>query len=438
QCEESVVSLQCGRVQSESFDEIVVCTYTGWIFALTTEPIAKPRKDALTTFAPHVEVKVQQLRSELEELEHKVNEERQRYHQLTLQEGTKIAGVPRFAIQDQFTLDKSLACYTLSIELIIPIDYILLQSDVGVELIDVSKNSAVVSTTIPEEGSGNALLATYRCQANTTRTEMRIRSIEGQYGTLQAYICPKIHPKMCQVRSYSIKPLSLHQRIHEFDASRPLNTLRISGSFTLSEAHQWLNLLVSQVPERVPPHETVTFNFASTFDGGTQLQATYTRGSAIYRSDNISTIAIIRDVLSKEVTRRQIKVDIQCEMNEESIMHTLQLLHPKMEYQNNLLRRLELAQALKELADNGDDLTYLSDDMRELLESYDRLHDDASTHGVHLDRLVGIITDLYIDKERMAGRNGKAKVEELLSILSKYDARTLHNFFMGKSAVQQQ
>ncbi|VDM26260.1 unnamed protein product [Toxocara canis] len=83
-------------------------------------------------------------------------------------------------------------------------------------------------------------------------------------------------------------------------------------------------------------------------------------------------------------------------MNEDSILHTLQLLHPKMEYQNNLMRRLELAQALKELADNGDDLSYLSAEMRELLDSYDKLHDEALTYGVHLDRLIGIITDLYI------------------------------------------
>ncbi|KHN72917.1 Bardet-Biedl syndrome 7 -like protein [Toxocara canis] len=205
----------------------------------------------------------------------------------------------------------------------------------------------------------------------------------------------------------------------------------------ITKAHQWLNLLISQVPERAPPQETVTFNFASTFNGGTQLQVTYSRGSAMFRSDNISTIAIIRDVLSKEVTRRQIKVDIQCEMNEDSILHTLQLLHPKMEYQNNLMRRLELAQALKELADNGDDLSYLSAEMRELLDSYDKLHDEALTYGVHLDRLIGIITDLYIDKERMAGRNGKAKIEELLRIVSKYDATTLQNFFMEKNFVQQ-
>ena len=49
--------------------------------------------------------------------------------------------------------------------------------------------------------SGNALLATYRCQANTTRLEIKIRTIEGQYGMLQAYVTPRLQPKCCQVAS---------------------------------------------------------------------------------------------------------------------------------------------------------------------------------------------------------------------------------------------
>lgn len=61
------------------------------------------------------------------ELEQKVDQERQRYHQLTLQDGAASAVVPRFTIQDQYKLNKDLACYTLMIELVVPIDYILLQ-----------------------------------------------------------------------------------------------------------------------------------------------------------------------------------------------------------------------------------------------------------------------------------------------------------------------
>jgi Bardet-Biedl syndrome 7 protein len=103
-----------------------------------------------------------------------------------------------FNVNDRFVLNKELACYTLSLELVVPIEYVLLQSDVNVELIDVERNSAVISLTPPE--SENQLLAVYRCQADITRMEVRIRSIEGQFGTLRAYIVPRLQVKACQVR----------------------------------------------------------------------------------------------------------------------------------------------------------------------------------------------------------------------------------------------
>ena len=78
----------------------------------------------------------------------------------------------------------------------------------------------VCTFVLPFLQQGNFLLATYRCQANTTRLELKIRSIEGQYGTLQAYITPRLQPKTCQVRQYQIRPLSLHQRTHVFDEKR--------------------------------------------------------------------------------------------------------------------------------------------------------------------------------------------------------------------------
>lgn len=48
----------------------------------------------------------------------------------------------------------------------------------------------------------------------------QILSIEGRYGTLQAYVIPRVQPKTCQVRQYQIKPLSLHQRTRCLDHDR--------------------------------------------------------------------------------------------------------------------------------------------------------------------------------------------------------------------------
>ena len=71
---------------------------------------------------------------------------------------------------------------------------------------------------------GNYVLVTYRC-SSTTRLEVKIRTIEGQNGTLQAYVIPAVEPKACRLRKYPIRPLSMHQRIHTFDNSRYIYTV---------------------------------------------------------------------------------------------------------------------------------------------------------------------------------------------------------------------
>ena len=52
---------------------------------------------------------------------------------------------PTFFLTSRFTLSQADASYNLSLEVQTAIDNILLQSDVPVDLLDVEKNSAVVS-----------------------------------------------------------------------------------------------------------------------------------------------------------------------------------------------------------------------------------------------------------------------------------------------------
>nr|CAD7438610.1 unnamed protein product [Timema bartmani] len=174
-------------------------------------------------------------------------------------------------------LNKEDASYSLMLEVQTPIDNVLIQSDVPLDLLDVERNSAVVSYSDCDPSSGNYLLATYRCQMNTTRLELKIRTIEGQHGTLRAYITPLVQPKCCQVRMYQIKPLSLHTRCHSFDLMRPYNILGLKGAFSLAEIHSWVSFCLPEIPEKPTTGEKATFIFVSTFLG-TMLQCTYWYG----------------------------------------------------------------------------------------------------------------------------------------------------------------
>ncbi len=118
------------------------------------------------------------------------------------------------------------------------------------------------------------MLVTYRCQANTTRLDIKIRTIEGQYGLLQAYVTSRIQPKNCIVKQYVIKPLSLHQRCHSMEERRPINKLKLTGSFSLAEMHSWLHYCIPEIPEKPSADNEMCFYFVNTFLG-TQLEIAY-------------------------------------------------------------------------------------------------------------------------------------------------------------------
>ena len=65
-------------------------------------------------------------RNELDDLQQKVNTEREKYQQ-SANSNTAISAVPGFYINDKFVLNREDASYTLSLELQLPIDNVLLQ-----------------------------------------------------------------------------------------------------------------------------------------------------------------------------------------------------------------------------------------------------------------------------------------------------------------------
>ena len=92
-------------------------------------------------------------RDEISSLETKISEAKERYQHtvFSAKDSSKtMSALPSFPINDQFVLNQDEAWYTLSIELQVPIDTIMLQSNVPLDVQDVDKSSAVVSYTPPD------------------------------------------------------------------------------------------------------------------------------------------------------------------------------------------------------------------------------------------------------------------------------------------------
>ncbi|XP_059620344.1 Bardet-Biedl syndrome 7 protein homolog [Phlebotomus argentipes] len=434
---ESISSVQGGYFAANGYAEVVVCTYTGRIFGLTTQCVARSISDnqnaGTMNFPNDTNLRIAKLRSEIAELESKVSREREKYQQSTQAMSSGLSAIPMLNVNDSMVLCREDASYDLSIEIPASIEYILLQSDVPLELLDVEKNTAVVSFSECNPLSGNCLLATYRCQLNTNRVDLKIRTIEGQHGTLQAYITPALQPKCSQLREYAIKPLSLHIRTHKIDETRPYSSLTLRGAFSLSEMHSWISHCVPEIPEKLSSGDSCELVFENVLIGSV-LRCEYKKGEAEFKSDNISTISIIKDVLTREITKKRIKLEISTDMNPNCISHILGLVEPILVRHMKMSRDYKLLQALLELDIRGDeDLAVLCKEWQEIYKNQKEITLNVGKDRVLVGRFHGFLTDLFIDWNKFRGTNVKSKLQQFLHLLENYNHDTVLLFFGVKS-----
>ncbi|XP_014782164.1 Bardet-Biedl syndrome 7 protein homolog isoform X1 [Octopus bimaculoides] len=426
-CTESITSIQGGVVSAANYPEIVCATYPGWVMGLTTDPSTNHGELASDSFDQFARTKILGLKQELEEIQKTVGKQREKY-QHNVNTKVYMASLRSFHVNTSFVLNKDDASYQLSIELQIPIENILIQSDVPVYMIDVDKNLSVASFSACNPQDGNCLLATYRCQSNTTRIDLKVRTIEGQHGTLQAYITPRTQPKTCQIKQFQIKPLSLHTRIHSFDSARPFNSLKLKGQFSFMEAHSWGSSCLPEFPEKPPMEETAVHYFISAFQQ-TMLECSYSKGEILFRSENISTISILKDFITTEATKKKIHLTITCDVDNNLVPYILNIMHPKMEDQLRLARNVKILEALEELQVHEKDLSFLSEEYQKILEHAESIRNEISQSSFHLERLHNVITDLFIDSNRFKGHDVKNKLPDLKDILTNYDLCKLVKFF---------
>lgn len=146
---------------------------------------------------------------------------------------------------------------------------------------------------VPVARAGVATLATYRCQESSNRVQLRLRTLEGQHGELQALVVNRNLPKSATLLRVPVKPLSLHHRLAESNetiaaglqaawsavvksyaelastappagatshastalavpppATYPFGQLTVTGSFTLSQMHEWIAGSLPDAPAR--------------------------------------------------------------------------------------------------------------------------------------------------------------------------------------------
>ncbi|KAK2581970.1 hypothetical protein KPH14_002410 [Odynerus spinipes] len=424
---ESISTVAGGIIGAAGYPEVLVTTYSGRIFGLTTKPPGLLE-------AEQSDLSIAKLKLEISQLEEKLAEEREATN-FTAEHLAPLI----LAVKHRMVLHEEDASYSLSVELDTSIDNILIQSDTPIVLLDVENNSAVVSLSRCNQKEGNFILATYRCQINTNRLEMRLRTIEGQPGTLQIYVTSQIQPKCCRRILVPIYALSLHKRQHLDDTDTltggPFNELRLTGNFTIAEMHAWLSLVLPDVPERPHLYENeAILTYKSCFIE-TILKCRYKKGSAIFLGENISSVIVLRDILTREATKRKIKLEVFCDIAVGSISRVLELIRPQLNAAHELIQKIKILDALQELELKTNPKENLSSQYQDLIANEQSIRSQMAKDTEILNRLHAIITDLYVDWERAKGArriSSKSAAEKLNNSLESRDFVQLLEIFTGK------
>lgn len=450
--QESIRSLGSGHVTGGDFVEVVLATYGGKVLAFTPSSAAKDptgtqmaqqeeKAEAGTSLMTTMvkghkssdlekaEIKqerarrFQALEQEVARLKAETDKARKDYQNLSSEQ---IAMQTTTKVSHRFGLTSEEACYILTIESQAAIELIALRADVEVDLLDHSGTSAILSRSRGDPQ--NPLLAYYRMQEEGSRFQIRLRTVEGLSGTLSAFVVPATQPKTAHLISVSIKPLALHEKTPDVSPDIPMNELRLSGPFTVTDMHSWLAQCVNELPSR-PTDDEMVICYRSTFVG-TQLYGRYSKGTAIFRSDSITTISVLKDIISKEATGKKIQVSMNVDVKEETFAHFLELVHPKLNYQHALTQQVRMVEPLREVQLQEGETKFLHPELQSVLDQASDIQQQFELQPQKLAFLHNMVISAYRHKWRLRGyQSVDHRIKDLQKLLESYNLESVSAFF---------
>jgi len=423
---ECVMTVAAGHITDPGRDEIIATTFSGKVIGFVARPEGD---DGAASPAGQSEAKVTSVRSELEDLHKQLAEKKETLNSFS---GPGIIPVQAaFKVHEKMMLGED-AMWNLNLEIEFPIEFVTLQSDIELEIMQEPNDTAVLSHCDPSPEEGNLMVATYSCVETSSRLNLKIRMIEGQMGMLRAYIIPSSsggQGKVCQCSSFKIKPLSLHRRAHSADLSNHiLSEIRVEGTFSVAEVHSWISNCLPEMPDRAADDNNEVI-FQSTFVE-TVLCCQYRKNEAVFLSDSISALSVLKEVISREATQKKARISIKADIKDESVLSMLEMVHPKLEHQHTLARQFNMIQGLKELALQEPTLDFLTPEYQAILGDADKIQAEYKEHPTNLEYLHGVVAKLFVDKHKFKGDDARPKVPALHQLLSKYDFMELVNFFV--------
>lgn len=226
-------------------------------------------------------------------------------------------------------------------------------------------------------------------------------------------------PKVAKTLKYDLKPLSLNSKIHrlsEEEAARPKNKIKYAGNMPVSVVHEWVQSIFPDVPPRLGEdsnEQSFSYWFKNNFTGAV-TSCEFRKNEINFASENASTIAIIKENITRLANYRRTNVEESMSTSEGSIASFLGLIRVKLEHQLSLTRKMQLVDAIQEITMQDDESSaWLSAEYTEIQKNQETIRQEFKRRDKSLEYLVGIITDLFVDWNKLHGTDCKNKIPTL-------------------------
>lgn len=105
-----------------------------------------------------------------------------------------------------------------------------------------------------------------------------------------------------------------------------------------------------------------------------------------------------------------------------------------MDHQLSLTRKMQLVDAVQEIAMNENSTDWLSSEYVEILNDQETIRKEFKNRDKSLEYLSGIITDLYVDWNKLQGVDVKNRIPALQKLILAGNSAELVKAFMSPAA----
>ena len=476
---ESIVSLDSGCIHSPDTTDLVVATYSGKVLTFgqdtATASIAAKLNQAPVQDKHKVMVTLQ---SDIDGLAKQLAMYKEKLSKTQVNTDTGGAGggggvrvedaaVAALPVKATFRLSREDACYILALEIPVPMDLCVLHCPASISVTDSSPTSSTVlsvqdidtpsstsasSPTPPPPSSSSSssssseYIATLRATGSINRLALQVRHMEGVSATLTAHLLPRIPPSSLLPRTsgkaqVTLRPLHLHDKCSPslVSSREALSSLTITGSFSLSDLHTWLSLCLPGIP----PHTGGGGGVGGVADGpadlelsyehvytGSVLGCKYRKGYCRLESDYLSALSVLKEWISGQALGKKVQLQIGVGYDARTVPAFLARMRGKLELYFGLQEKVRLIDGLQEVAQHEEGWKeWMESRLVDIVEQAEELRRQWKEAPQQLDMLRRLLTNLWVDKGKLQGRDVSRQSGKVRDALDQYSFDGLLQLF---------